>query len=182
MRKLLKAYAVLFGFGGLVVLLDQLAKRYIETHLAFGQTIPIWNGIPNVPVMLVHWSNSGMAFGLGERWGMFLTALGILYVVGMVVIFPRVGDEWWLRFALAIQWGGALGNVVDRLRQGHVTDFIAVGKFPVFNLADAAINISVVILLLGEIFGRSGEDSTAAEDANSPEDALQDAPKGSLHE
>ena len=181
MRKLLKAYAVLFGFGGLVLLLDQLSKRYIETHLAFGQTVPIWHGIPNVPVMLVHWSNSGMAFGLGERWGIFFTALGIAYAVGMVVIFPRLGDEWWLRFALAIQWGGALGNVVDRLRQGHVTDFIAVGKFPVFNLADAAINISVAILILGEIFGRKGGE-TGEEGTLSPEEALPEAPKVSPHE
>ena len=181
MCKLLKAYATLFGFGGLVLLLDQLSKRYIETHLAFGQTISVWHGIPHVPVLLLHWSNSGMAFGLGERWGMLFTALGIVYAVGMVVIFPRLSDEWWLRFALAIQWGGALGNVVDRLRQGHVTDFIAVGNFPVFNLADAAINISVAILILGEIFGRKGEED-AEENPPSHEEALPDSPKVSPHE
>ncbi len=58
-------------------------------------------------------------------------------------------QDWTLRVALGLQLGGAAGNLVDRLSMGRVTDFISIGNFPVFNIADSAISIGVVVLLLG---------------------------------
>jgi signal peptidase II len=72
-------------------------------------------------------------------------------VVSCVIIyyFPRVPrEDWLLRLALALQLGGAVGNLVDRITEGYVTDFISVGMFPVFNIADASISIGVALLIL----------------------------------
>jgi signal peptidase II len=73
-------------------------------------------------------------------------------VIGLIIYYyPQVEDEdWFLRLALALQMGGAAGNLVSRLTmEGKVTDFISVGSFPVFNLADASISIGVAVLLIG---------------------------------
>ena len=58
-------------------------------------------------------------------------------------------NDWTLRLALSLQLGGALGNLVDRFRWGHVIDFISVGNFPVFNVADSSISLGVAVLILG---------------------------------
>jgi signal peptidase II len=57
--------------------------------------------------------------------------------------------DWTLRLAMGLQLGGAAGNLIDRLQTGRVTDFISIGSFPVFNIADSAISVGVVVLLLG---------------------------------
>ncbi len=149
MRKTLTAYAFLLVIGGAVVLADQATKHWVKTHLALGEIRSLLSPIPWVN--LVYWHNRGMAFGLGQTWGTALLVLGAVYVVGILLAFPRIARYGSLvRWAIAIQWGGALGNLLDRWRHGVVTDFIMVGRFPVFNLADAAISLSVVLLLLNE--------------------------------
>ncbi len=151
MRKTLKAYGFLFLVGGSVLLADQAAKAWIETHVPFNQQITPIAALPWVRI--TNWHNSGMAFGLGQTWGAVLLALGAVYALGVLLAFPAIArNGWWLRWGMAIQWGGALGNLLDRLRHGSVTDFIAVKQFPVFNLADVAISLSVAFLLLGELF------------------------------
>jgi signal peptidase II len=67
----------------------------------------------------------------------------------ILLYFPSLAKEGWVvRLAIALQFGGALGNLVDRIRLGHVTDWISIGEFPVFNVADSAITFGVVILLI----------------------------------
>jgi signal peptidase II len=77
----------------------------------------------------------------------------LAFIVAGVIIyyFPQVPrDEWLIRLAMGLQMGGALGNLIDRLTQdGTVTDFISVGNFPVFNIADASISVGVAILFFG---------------------------------
>jgi signal peptidase II len=76
--------------------------------------------------------------------------LPIVIAVGIIVYFRRIPDQdWSLRLALSLQLGGALGNLIDRITIGHVTDFISIGNFPVFNVADSAITVGVIILILG---------------------------------
>jgi signal peptidase II len=153
MFKTIRSYLFLFTIGGGVLLADQAAKAWVETHVPFDRLLTPAPALPWLNI--TYWHNRGMAFGLGQAWGPVLLALGVVYALGVLLAFPAIArNGWWLRWGMAVQWGGALGNLLDRWQHGYVTDFIAVGRFPVFNLADAAISLSVIILLAGELFGR----------------------------
>ena len=99
---------------------------------------------------IINSSNTGAAFGIFKDGALFFTVVAVLVSIAIIVYFPRVPrSQKALRVALALQLGGALGNLADRLIQGgQVTDYISVGRFPVFNVADAAIFVGVVILLV----------------------------------
>ncbi len=98
----------------------------------------------------MHWNNSGAAFGSFQNGNSVFTVLAILVILAILYYYPRVDPgDWTLRLAMGLQLGGASGNLIDRLQMGRVTDFISIGTFPVFNLADSAISVGVVVLLLG---------------------------------
>ncbi len=112
--------------------------------------MPDWLGWLSPYVRIVHWSNSGAAFGTFQNGNTVFTVLAILVIIAILYYYPKVEpNDWTLRLAMGLQLGGAAGNLVDRLLIHRVTDFIAVGTFPVFNVADASISIGVVVLLLG---------------------------------
>jgi signal peptidase II len=78
---------------------------------------------------------------------MVFTVLSFIVVGVIIYYYPRVPrEDWLIRLAMSLQLGGALGNLIDRLNQGYVTDFISMINFPVFNIADASISIGVAIL------------------------------------
>ena len=82
--------------------------------------------------------------------GALISILAIIVSIAIIWYFPQVPKaDWPLRLAMCLQLGGAMGNLIDRLVIGHVTDFISVGDFPVFNVADSAITIGVVVLVIG---------------------------------
>jgi signal peptidase II len=82
--------------------------------------------------------------------GMVFTVLAFVVIVAIIYYYPQVDNaDWTLRLAMGLQMGGAAGNLIDRLTVGKVTDFISVGTFPVFNIADSSISIGVAVLLLG---------------------------------
>lgn len=134
---------------GIIVAIDQFTKGLVRQNLALGESwMPLDWLAPYARVL--HWYNTGVAFGLFQGGGIIFILLPIVIVVGILVYFPRIPDgDWTLRLALSLQLGGALGNLVDRITIGHVTDFISVGQFPVFNIADSAITIGVIVLILG---------------------------------
>ena len=144
-------YIQLFVIAGGVVALDQYTKMLVRTHIAFaGMWLP--NSLDSLlPYMrIVNWHNSGAAFGLFQNGNLILMGLAFIVIGVIIYYYPRVSPEdWWLKLALGLQLGGALGNLTDRLRFGHVTDFISVFSFPVFNVANSAITIGTCILLLG---------------------------------
>lgn len=81
---------------------------------------------------------------------MVFTVLAILVVAAILYYFPKVDHaDWPVRLAMVLQLGGAAGNLIDRLFVGEVTDFISIGTFPVFNVADSAITLGVIVLLVG---------------------------------
>ena len=149
MKKYYKDYAVLFLITGTIVILDQLTKYIVRTNLPYGQVYrpELWL---SQYVRIVHWSNTGAAFGLFQDMSIVFTVLGFIVAGVIIYYFPRVPrEEWLIRAALALQMGGALGNLVDRLfRDGQVTDFISVGNFPVWNIADASISVGAAILFV----------------------------------
>jgi len=99
---------------------------------------------------IVHWQNTGAAFGMVQSGGLFFTIIGIIVAGVIIYYFPQVpANDFFLRLALGMQLGGALGNLTDRFVQGHVTDFISVGRFPVFNVAGSCLTVGAGVLLLG---------------------------------
>ena len=129
----------------LVVVSDQLTKIWIRSHLAMGQSIPETGWL-----RLTHTRNTGAAFGLFQDQSFLLImvallgiALLLLYVSLFYRRFPFL-DNNLSRVALGLILGGTIGNLIDRLRFGYVTDFIDVGFWPAFNVADSAIVVGVI--------------------------------------
>jgi len=164
----LKTYAEMLVIAAAVFAVDQLSKYWIRTHLSLRETITPFPAIGSF-FRIVHWKNTGIAFGLFQGNGWILTTIGIIIVIGIIIYSSQAagGPAYW-RIALAMELGGALGNLADRLNPelGYVVDFIWVGNFPVFNLADAAIVIGAFILVIGMWTQEKREqDTRAAEQA-----------------
>lgn len=102
--------------------------------------------------------NSGAAFSMGENLTWVFTAIQLAFVLGALWFGPRMSSKW-EALGVAMIAGGALGNLIDRLFRdpgfwfGHVVDFISVGNFAVFNLADAAITVGVVVYFIAALTG-----------------------------
>jgi len=140
--------------AGLVVFLDQLSKHFVVARLAQGQS---WDVAPWLaPVFsITHVTNTGAAFGLFRGGGDFFVIIAAIVIVAILVYYRQLPDgQWLMRVALGLQLGGAIGNnLVDRLRQGFVIDFIDLNfwplhEWPVFNLADSSIVAGVALLAL----------------------------------
>lgn len=134
-----------FAIMGLVLLADQLTKYLVETRIPL---YGVWAPIPALEGIfrIVHTANTGAVFGLFQGTGMFFAGLAVV-VAGAIIYFNLTlpGQQWLLRIALGLQLGGALGNFIDRLRQGHVTDFVDTGPWFIWNLADLAITSGVIL-------------------------------------
>lgn len=149
MKKIIQDYIFLFGIAGFLVWLDQWSKEMVRQNLAFQETWVPWPWLLRY-ARIVHWKNTGAAFGMLQNFGDVFMFLAIIVALFILYYFPKVPrQDRLIRVAMAIQFGGALGNLVDRLTQGYVTDFIMLGNFPVFNVADACISIGVALLILG---------------------------------
>lgn len=157
-----------------VLLIDQFTKRLVETRIPlYGE----WAPFPALAEVfrITHTANTGAVFGLFQGSGMFFAVLAVI-VAGAIVYFNFTlpGGQWVLRLALGLQLAGALGNLVDRLRQGHVTDFIDIGPWYIFNVADMAIVsgvilFSVVLLRDGWEEKPSSDKSTTLSPVDPPE-------------
>lgn len=149
MKNFLRYLLYVVIIPGLIVAVDQYTKGIVEQNLALGESWMPWEWLAPY-ARILHWYNTGVAFGLFQSGGIIFILLPIIIVLGIIIYFPRIpNDDWTLRLALSLQLGGAIGNLVDRLTIGHVTDFISVGSFPVFNVADSAITVGVFVLILG---------------------------------
>jgi signal peptidase II len=148
LKKYIGDYVTLLGIAAIIVGLDQWTKYLVRTQIPFGKSWSPWPWLEPY-ARLVHWQNTGAAFGMFQGFGMVFTVLSFLVAIAILYYFPRVPhSEWALRVAMMMQLGGAVGNLIDRLTQGTVTDFISVGSFAVFNVADASISVGTAILIL----------------------------------
>jgi signal peptidase II len=147
-----------------VVVLDQLTKRIAEERLRNQRSVPFPIGGDFLRFTYVE--NRGAAFGLLQEQTAFFVLVGVL-VVGVIAAsyryLPRSGFR--LHLALGLQLGGAIGNLIDRVRQGYVVDFVDFGYrtnwWPVFNVADSAIVLGVALLAYNA-FVPSRDDQPAA--------------------
>jgi signal peptidase II len=147
-----------YALGALTLALDQMSKTWVlqGLHLAERGSVPL---LPVLSLTLT-W-NRGFSFGLLSgvdmaRWGLFAFSLA---VAAALALWVRRARRWPSGLAIGLIMGGAVGNAVDRVRYGAVVDFIDVtriGFFPwIFNLADSAITIGVILLLLDGLVARS---------------------------
>ena len=150
--KATKNYLFLFTAAGIVLALDQWTKTIIRANIPVGGTwLPEGWGNLSTYFRVVHWHNTGAAFGMFKEGATIFTALAFVVVAAIIWFYREIDPtDWFLRFALAMQMGGALGNLIDRLLfDGVVTDWISVGTFAVFNVADASISVGTAVMLLG---------------------------------
>lgn len=167
------AYLSLLIIAGGVILLDQWTKDWVRTNLAYGES---WVPFPSLApfARILHWRNTGAAFGVFQEGGGIFTILAIIVAIMIIYYFPRLQrGDWALRLAMGLQLGGALGNLIDRVQHNYVvTDFISIGNLPVFNIADTSITLGVIVLLLSIWLGGDGEQK--AEQPTTNEQLLSD--------
>ena len=150
LKRYLRDYTFLFSVAGLVVFFDQWTKNIVRNNLEIGEIWVPWEWLAPY-ARIVHWQNTGAAFGLFQDLSIVFAILAFIVVGAIIYYFPQVDRSSWLvRLALGLQMGGALGNLIDRLLYDmHVTDFVSVGNFAVWNIADASISVGTVILIVG---------------------------------
>ncbi len=142
----------MFAIAGVIVALDQWTKWLVRTNIPLsGNWLPESLQWLSPYARIVNWHNTGAAFGMFQGGSMVFTVLAFIVIGAIIYYYPQVDkSDWTLRIAMSMQLAGALGNLIDRLTQdGRVTDFISVGRFPVFNVADSSITVGTVILLIG---------------------------------
>lgn len=134
------------GVAILTLVIDQISKRLVMTSFSPGES---WNPVAALErwVSLTYVTNTGAAFGLFPDHGVLFMIIAVV-VVAVIVFYYRYlpGDRWLVQTSLGLQLGGAMGNLLDRLRYGRVIDFIDFKIWPIFNLADSAVVVGVVIL------------------------------------
>ncbi len=152
----------------LIIALDQWTKRVVETQMTLGERIDVvgtwlqWHFI----------KNPGVAFSIGENSTWVATLLASAITIAVIVVALRSRHAVW-SLAAGLVLGGAVGNLIDRLFRepgfgvGHVVDFIAVGSFPRFNVADSAVCVGVGIALL--LLLRGIDPWPAADDGDAPD-------------
>ncbi len=127
----------------LVVIADQAIKAIVESDMVPGQHVDLLG-----PVGLTLTHNKGVAFGLAGGSDAPLIAFAVLALAFIGFLLARDPSAPWMWVAAGLVAGGALGNLADRIRAGEVTDYVEIGSWPPFNLADAAITAGVLVFAL----------------------------------
>jgi signal peptidase II len=153
-----RAWALAGVVCGLVFAADQAAKAAIEAHLVPGQFEEVLG-----PLELTLSHNRGVAFGLAGGAGVKLVLTTALALAVIGFLFSRNPQRPGMWLAVGLVAGGAIGNLADRIRADAVTDFIAVGSWPAFNLADVSITLGVLLLVYFYLRDAEGEEAPQPE-------------------
>lgn len=137
----LRAWCLAGALCGLVVVADQAAKAAVEANLFPGEQVDVLG-----PLQLTLSHNRGVAFGLAGGGGPVLVLVAALALGVIGYLFARSATRPGMWVAAGLLAGGALGNLADRVRADEVTDYVDVGAWPAFNLADVAITLGVLLL------------------------------------
>lgn len=151
----------MFSFWAILVpIVDQVTKALIVAYLPLYERISLIPGL----LSLRHVRNPGAAFGLLPFRGPLFVAVALLLVILAVIFRDKIKKESLLvQTGLGLGLGGAVGNMIDRVRTGYVTDFIEVPIIPIFNVADTAIVLGVALVLWVSFFpGRKEEGESAS--------------------
>jgi signal peptidase II len=136
---ILRAVAVM----ALVLIADRITKHLVRVHIQPGQADRVFSWLH-----WVHDQNNGVAFGFLSGGGALVVIVTAAVALVLLIYFLRGPDRPWLWLSTGLLVGGALGNLLDRLISGSVTDFIKLPHWPAFNVSDIAITIGVISLVL----------------------------------
>jgi len=157
-------WAIFIGLGAAVVIVDQLVKAWIAANFTVGDPVQIVGDLIRITVS----HNEGALFGLfqGSATGFGIVSLA---VIGVIVWYEsRAGSNVLVSIALGLLIGGAIGNLLDRIRLGYVIDFVDAGiggiRFYTFNVADAAISCAILLLIVLAIVPIGGTRRDGADD------------------
>jgi len=184
-------WAVFLGLAAGIVVADQVSKAIVAATLDPGEMVRIVGDL----VRIIHGQNTGALFGLFQSSAVLFAAASVV-VVGVIVGFhARSGPSLSLSIALGLLLGGALGNLIDRVRLGYVLDFVDMGigdwRFYTYNIADAAISTAIVALIVLAIWpglgaaidraagDRAADGSTTPSDPGAPDDPVGPRPQRS---
>ena len=158
-KQYLVDYGILLLVAGIILTFDQWTKLWVRLNVPLGgDWLPVQLNWLMPFARIRYWYNSGAAFRIFQDGNLVFTILAIIVAAAILFYYPRTArKDWWLRAALILQFCGATGNLIDRLKFGHVTDFISVGNFAIFNVADASISVGVAVLILGVWISESAE-------------------------
>jgi signal peptidase II len=144
---------IVFAIALLVVVADQISKWWIQNHFVLGQSVPA-DGF----FRLTYVQNTGAAFSI---FGGHTDILSVISILGVVLLLAYIFIAYRRyaflntrlnRVALGLLLGGDIGNLTDRLRLGYVRDFVDIGAWPVFNVADSCIDIGIILLAISILF------------------------------
>ena len=140
-----KKNIVVFSTALLIVVLDQLTKHLIKQNFQLNQSIPL---IKNI-LYLTYITNTGSAFGLFKGFNLIFVLFSLIVVIAILYYITNIKEnEKIMQLVIGLLLGGTIGNLIDRLFYGAVTDFIDFRIWPVFNAADSAVTISIVFLII----------------------------------
>lgn len=163
--------ALFAGTVASVLLVDQVSKAVVRTSMGVGQSIPVIQDV----LSLTYVRNTGAAFGLFQGGVPFFiaTSLVVLTAIGWIWWRLKPTNRWFV-LSLGLVAAGAAGNLIDRATVGRVTDFLDVHVWPVFNVADIALDVGVGILIAWLLFSKDapGADVSAAPAVAADEDTV----------
>jgi len=128
----------------ILVIIDQLTKFLVTKNLVLSKSIPIISNI----LHLTYIKNTGAAFGIFQNMNSILIWVTFIVIGSILFYFDKIADSKLSSVFTAFILSGAIGNLIDRIRLGYVVDFIDFGFWPAFNIADSAITIGVIGLIL----------------------------------
>jgi signal peptidase II len=153
----------LFVIALVDVAIDQYTKAWVRNNLVLHES---WDPIPWLSriVTFTYARNTGAAFGLFPSMSIIFVFAALIVVLAIIIYYRRLAEtSWFLQVTFGLQMGGAIGNLIDRLTRGYVTDFINFRIWPVFNVADASIVVGTALLAYFAIFLDQSEEEAAAE-------------------
>ncbi|MGY4770259.1 signal peptidase II [Kribbella sp. CWNU-51] len=146
--------ALFGGVGLLILLLDQLTKALALAHLTPGEPVNVIGSLLKFNLI----RNSGAAFSLGSGYTPYISAVQITVAAGVVYLSRRLGSAGWA-VAFGLLFGGAVGNIIDRIARepspfhGHVVDFLQTPHWAIFNVADMAVTSAAILLVIQTLRG-----------------------------
>ena len=140
-----KKNILIFSIALIIILLDQLSKFLIRKNFKLNESFPIVKNIFH----LTYLNNTGSAFSVFQGYNLFFVIFSAVVIGGIIYYLKNVKEnEKLTQFAVGLLLGGTIGNLVDRILVGAVTDFIDFRIWPVFNIADSAVTVSVILLII----------------------------------
>ena len=138
--------SILYYIAVMSITLDQYTKHLVRGSIEYGEIVIVHPVLRDI-FDLTYTTNTGAAFGMFQSGGRVFAAVASVVVMAIMYFnLTLFGEQIWLRTALGLQMGGAVGNLIDRIRFGMVTDFLHLHYWPIFNVADSCITVGAVML------------------------------------